>query len=248
MPGRRVSSERTGGTVATDCGGHDALSRRDATPQAPYSPSAPLDPMDDIEGDPPRNVSSRRGDDERGRARDLPELLAEHYRFVRLFVRLRLDQRARQRESATDIVQSVCREVLERADRFEYQGRAAFRSWLCEAALRKLRDRWKYHHAERRDPAREAALVDDEGRMCELADAYRTTLDPVGRVLRAEDIERLEASFDELSDAQREVMALRFVAGLDYAEIAARTGRNTAAVRKLAQRARIQIASRLANE
>ena len=46
----------------------------------------------------------------------------------------------RAKESASDLVQSVCREVLGRLDRFQHGGEAGFRHWLYATALRKVRD------------------------------------------------------------------------------------------------------------
>ncbi len=174
----------------------------------------------------------------------LEELLARHYGMVRAFVRLRVDPATRLRESVSDLVQSICREVLQRADRFEYQGEAAFRSWLCEAALRKLRDRRAHHLAQRRDPAREVRAAD--GGWDLLADAYRTTLDPVGHAMRIEEIECLELAFDTLSEDQREAITLRRVCGLSYAEIGQRLGsRSEAAARQLTSRGLARLGSKL---
>ena len=174
----------------------------------------------------------------------LEELLVRHYALVRAFVRLRLDPATRQRESVSDLVQSICREVLGRADRFDYRGEAAFRAWLCEAALHKIRDRRDYHRAQRRDPAREMAAATDAG-WSDLAAVYRTTIDPVGRLLRIEEMEQLERAFDDLPDDQREALTLRSLCGAGYAEIAARTGRSEDATRKLVSRARARLAERI---
>jgi RNA polymerase sigma-70 factor (ECF subfamily) len=154
---------------------------------------------------------------------------------VRAFIRLRVDAATRQRESVSDLVQSVCREVLQRAPRFEFRGEAAFRSWLCEAALRKLRDRRDYHASQRRSVRRESAGT---GEQDVLACVYRSTFDPLGKLLRAEEVDVLERAFDELSEEQREALTLRKICGLSYAEIAERLGgRNEPAVRQTISRA-----------
>lgn len=184
--------------------------------------------------------ASRSGD-----ATALETLLARHYAMVHGFIRLRVDPATRQRESVSDLVQSVCREVLARADAFDYRGERAFRAWLCEAALRKIRDRRHYHRAQRRDPGREVAPIDDHG-WADLADTYRTTFDPARRVLRDEAVQQLEAAMDELTDEQREAITLRQLCGLPYADIAARTGRVETAVRQLVSRARARLAESLA--
>lgn len=166
----------------------------------------------------------------------LEELLVRHLALVRAYVRLRVDAATRQRESVSDLVQSICREVLARADRFQFQGEAAFRAWLCEAALRKLRDRRAFHTAARRLPACEVAM--DGLAWQELAQAYRSTLDPLGQLLRREAVDLLEQCFDELPEEQREALTLRRICGLSYGEIALRLGgRSEMAVRQMVSRA-----------
>ncbi len=61
------------------------------------------------------------------------------------------------RESTEDLAQSVCRDVLEHvADgRLELRGDAAFKQWLYEAALWKLRARSRHLRTEKRDAGRE---------------------------------------------------------------------------------------------
>ena len=46
-----------------------------------------------------------------------------------------MGERLRNREDSVDIVQSVCRELVEHQDSFEFRGESQFRSWLFTAAL-----------------------------------------------------------------------------------------------------------------
>ncbi|MCP3917245.1 MAG: sigma-70 family RNA polymerase sigma factor [bacterium] len=172
----------------------------------------------------------------------LDELVTRNYGMLRAFIRMRLDPATRARESASDLAQSVCREVLKRADQYEYRGDAAFRSWLCEAALRKLRDRYAYHRGAKRDPRREQAPAASNDGWRDLAQAYRTSIDPVGRALRKEELEQLERAFDALDDTMREALSLRQICEMPYGEIATRLDRSEDAVRKIVSRARARIA------
>jgi len=52
-----------------------------------------------------------------------------------------------------------------------------------------------------------------------------------------EEIERVEAAFDKLSDDYRQVILLSRIVGLSHREVAREMGRNEAAVRKLLSRA-----------
>ncbi|MEM9381086.1 MAG: sigma-70 family RNA polymerase sigma factor [Planctomycetota bacterium] len=184
--------------------------------------------------------SSRDGDE-----RALQELVLRHYHRLRAFIRLRVDARTRQRESASDITQSVCLEVLRNAGRFEYQGEAAFRSWLFTAALRKLRDRRDFHGAIKRDPGLEVPVDAGDG-ADGLAGVYRTSLDPEGAAQQAEFAEILEKAFDHLSDREREALTLRSIAELPYDAIGAEMDSTPESARKLVQRARARLADVMA--
>ena len=69
----------------------------------------------------------------------IEHLLSRHMPGLRAFIRLRAGPVVRARESESDLVQSVCREVLRGIERFDYQGDAAFKNWLFKAALRKIK-------------------------------------------------------------------------------------------------------------
>ena len=69
------------------------------------------------------------GQEER-EATDLEAALARLLPRLRAFVRLNVDAALRAKESCSDLVSSVCREVLENKDRVEYRGDEALRAWL----------------------------------------------------------------------------------------------------------------------
>jgi hypothetical protein len=61
-----------------------------------------------------------------GDAEALARLLTGFLPELRAFVRLRLGPELRARETSSDLVQSVCREVLADLDQFEYRGSPSF--------------------------------------------------------------------------------------------------------------------------
>ena len=67
---------------------------------------------------------------ETGDAPALDALLVRHLPSLEAYVRLKAGAAVRARETLSDVVQSVCVEVLRDADRFEYRGEAEFRHWL----------------------------------------------------------------------------------------------------------------------
>jgi RNA polymerase sigma-70 factor, ECF subfamily len=173
---------------------------------------------------------------ERASRGDLPaveELLARHIPGLRAYVRLRCGPVLRAKESASDIVQSACRDVLQNIGHFRYGGEAGFKAWLYEAATRKVLDRAEYWGAGKRDPAREAAPSDahsaaDDGR---LADVYRTMCTPSDAAMGREALDRIERGFEVLAEDEREVVVLARLIGLSHAEIGARLGCSEGAAR-----------------
>lgn len=167
-----------------------------------------------------------------GDARTLDALLVRFMPRLRAFVRLRSNSLVRQSESCSDLVQSVCREVLEGAVAFEYRGEAAFRAWLFRTALNKILERTRGLTQQKRDVRREVG-----GHAADYGELQAR--DPTASQMAAanELQERMESAFDLLPDDYREVIALSRIVGLSHAEIAEQLGRSEGAVRMLLSRA-----------
>ena len=130
--------------------------------------------------------------------------------------------------------------MLANLEGFEWEGEAAFRSWLYTAAARKVADRAEYWQAQRRDAARDAP---DEQALLEV---YRRSATPSQVAMGRESLERIESAFDELPDDYREAVVLSRVLGLPRAEVARRMGRTEVSVRHLLFRGLAQLGRRLA--
>jgi len=162
-------------------------------------------------------------------------LLERHLPGLRAFVRLRVTPALRVKESCSDLVQSVCKDLLQNLDNFDYQGEAPFKGWLFTAALNKIREHERYFAREKRDRNREVRLSDAEARS--LADCYASCLSPSREAMVHERVALIEAAFDRLPDDYREVLTLKRCAGLNHVEIARHMGRSEGAVRTLLSRA-----------
>ena len=171
----------------------------------------------------------------------LATLLSRHLPAVRAFVRAHMGPQLRAHESSSDLVQSVCRELLTHQERFQYPGEQQFLAWLYTTARRKISNRVRDLGRDKRDARREIGGL-AESAMAELGAAYARVSSPRGRVLRAEEIARLEAAIDQLPDEQREVVTLAHLAGLSRAEIGAQMGKTEEAVRALLHRAKARLA------
>ena len=171
---------------------------------------------------------------------DLERLLGEQLPALRAYVRLRIGPVLGAHESSADIVQSVCRELVEAGSQFQFVGDAAFRGWLFSAALNKLRQRDRYWHADKRDVARSVPDGD-----AELLHSCAHLLTPSREVSVREQVARLERAFAELSEGDRELVALARIAGLPHAAIAKQVGRSEEACRQGLRRALVRLAALL---
>ncbi len=170
------------------------------------------------------------------------ELLARYLPGLRAYVRRRAGRLIHARESSSDVVQSVCREVLERlADqRFEYRGEEAFRRWLYQAAVLKMRDRRRFWLAERRDAGREVSPPDGSGAPGPAV--FRASGTPSQEAGRREDVERVRAALRELPPNYRRVIELAQLEGRPHREVAAELGITEAHSRVLLSRALARLA------
>lgn len=186
----------------------------------------------------------------RGDPAAIDELLAENLPALRAFVRLRMGPTLRAKESAGDVVQSCCREILEHLDRYRVRGHENFRRWLFTTALRVVRNKAKFWQRERRDAGREARHPDpgESASGAAFSDCYRTLVTPSREVLAKEEIERFERAFDGLSDEHREVISLSRIVGLSHQEIAQQMERSEAATRQLLHRALAALAVALGED
>ncbi len=170
----------------------------------------------------------------------IEQLLVEHLPGLRAFVRLRAGPVLRSRENESDVVQSACREVLERAHTFQHGGSAGFRRWLYTTALRKILDKHDFHTAAKRDVRRDHA-IDDPG----LLAAYHSFCTPSGVAAAHEQLQQIECAFEQLSKDHREVILLSRIVELTRGEVAAEMGRSESSVRNLLHRALAQLAQLL---
>lgn len=160
------------------------------------------------------------------------QLLVRNLPGLEAFVRLRMGPVLRGLMTAPDLVQSVCREVLEDLSGFEFRGEAPFRHWLFVRAENKLREKHRYHHAGKRDRQKEMAMPDATTALS----AYQTLVTPSKDLEVKEAMRRVEAAFDQLPDDYREAITLHKLCGLSHAEIAEKMNKSEGAVRNLVYR------------
>ncbi|MFO0983631.1 MAG: RNA polymerase sigma factor [Planctomycetota bacterium] len=173
----------------------------------------------------------------------IESLLEQHLPHLQAFVRLRAGRALLLNESAADLVQSVCGEVLEQARASKFESEADFRRWLFTTAHRKIVNRYKYHHAAKRDMRRRMSLsAADQKR---LLDVYRSLHTPSQHAAAREAIERFEQAFLGLPDRYREVILLVRLVGLSARDVAQQWQTTEGAVWTLLSRALSRLAAEL---
>ncbi len=174
----------------------------------------------------------------RGEAVAIGALLEQHLSRLEAFVRLRMGPELRGFESASDLVQSACREVLQHVDRYRYHGESQFRHWLYTTALRKVQNRVRYLRAGRRAAVRVEPRATASGGIDPLETFARSLSDtPSRQIMRREEIARLETAFASLPEHYREVITLSRIVGLSHREIAEHMAKTESATRMLLSRA-----------
>lgn len=174
----------------------------------------------------------------------LDSLLEEHLPTLNAYVRLRTGPALGHKESISDLVQSTCREALQRYERVPSLDDLDFRYWLFALAERKIRNKARHWRAERRDRRREVRTM-SAAEERELAAAYGRFHSPSHGVVLSDEYERVERAMNTLPPDYREVILLHHLAGLPHRAIAARMERTEGAVRQLLSKALARLARRL---
>ncbi len=154
----------------------------------------------------------------RGDADAAAELLVHFEPKLRAFIRLRAGPLVLARESASDLVQSVCREILENIEGFRWGGDAEFRHWLFTIARRKIADRYAYWAAAKRDVHREHP--EGTPAIQDIVASYSAFATPSAHARAEEAAADIEQAFQSLSNRQQDAIVLSRVFGLSHAEIA----------------------------
>ncbi len=149
----------------------------------------------------------------------LRRLLVEERPRLESLVRARMTRSLRDRESATDLVQSICGELLETGVAFEYRGHAQFYAWLDIVVCNKVRQRLRRTRTLKSDTRREV-LMGGPG-----LDALRPDANsPSAAAQLHEDLDQLDRALAKLPAGPRELIVRRHLRGHSRERIAADLG------------------------
>jgi RNA polymerase sigma-70 factor (ECF subfamily) len=157
-------------------------------------------------------------------------------------IRLRLDPALRGRLESRDILNASLLKAFRHIDSFERSDTASLMGWLARIAENEIRDQRDYHRRQRRDADREVRI--EQG----LDALERRVRSQTSRLVLREGLERLERELESLEEAHREVILLRKLEELSFAEIGERMGRTPDACRMLLARAMTALTLRMRDE
>ncbi|MFM1871844.1 MAG: hypothetical protein RL398_1266 [Planctomycetota bacterium] len=175
-----------------------------------------------------------------GDAVAVESLLTEHLPALRAFLRLKAGPGILAKESMSDLAQSVCRDILENAERFRFGGEPEFRKWLFATAMRKIADRHEHWQTQKRRSTKEIQ-VEEQDALSGMASIYT----PSHQAMAREELARVEAAFARLSPDKQEVILMARLMGMPHAQIAQELGKSEVAVRAMLSRALADLATGL---
>lgn len=168
----------------------------------------------------------------------LCDLLPRHLPQIENYVRRHMGRTLRDHESATDLVASVCGDLLAEGGAFEYRGEAQFHGWLRAAVINKIRYRLRSFRAKKRCPGH----TQGDGYIAEVPAGGNSPLH--GAMLR-ENLVLLDRALERMPDHYREVIVRIRLRGESRTQVAADLGRTLAATANLLTRALVKLAAEM---
>lgn len=157
-------------------------------------------------------------------------LFARHLPDLRRWASGRLPRWARDLADTTDLVQETLLQTFKRIDAFEPRSEDAFRAYLHQAVMNRVRDELRRHRRRPEGSELDTQLPDDAPSPLDLAMAQQK-------------MDTYELALATLTEVDRDAVVGRVELGLTYAELADVLDKPSAeAARKSAQRALLKLA------
>jgi RNA polymerase sigma-70 factor (ECF subfamily) len=175
----------------------------------------------------------------------LGRLLAMYRNYLALIARLQVDERIKAKVDASDVVQEACLEAFRDFASFRGSTEKELLAWLRQILVSNLSNLFRhYAGTQRRDVRLEVGLGVERSSQA-LGGLAQPQSSPSERADRREQAALLAEALGRLSPDHREVIILRNLQALPFAEVAVRMGRSVDAVEKLWARALIQLRGQL---
>lgn len=188
-------------------------------------------PMSSAEDFPDLLAAARQGDGEA-----LGRILEGHRNYLTLLARIQIGRRLRGKVDAADLVQDTFLDAHRQFARFRGDAPHAVASWLRRILAGQLAHVVRrYCAVEARDVRLEQSLAQELGSSSDdLAQKVPNSgTSPSEAAVRREAVMRLADALEQLPADYRDVILLRQIEGMPFAEVAARLGRTEDSVQKL---------------
>ena len=163
---------------------------------------------------------------------DLDADALERFRsYLNLLACSQVDSWLGRQIEASDLVQQTLLDAVAHREQFRGNSEQEFLAWLRKILANNLIDAFRYHGRDKRDIARNRSLEEDISKSFRRVDALADSASsPSQRAATNEQLLRLPAALETLSDAQREAIVLHHLQGLKLSETSKRLGRSEAAI------------------
>jgi RNA polymerase sigma-70 factor (ECF subfamily) len=188
---------------------------------------------------------------QRGDHEALGALLAMHRRYLALLARTQISRRLQGKVDASDLAQETLLEAHKHFPIFRGTSEAAFTAWLRSILAGLVANHVRrYFGTQQRDARLERSLaIEIDGTSCALERGVVAAIaSPSENAVRREAALLLADALELLPDHYRQVILLRHVDGLSFAEVAARLERSVDSVEKLWVRALARLRKTLGAE
>ena len=155
-----------------------------------------------------------------GSRQALEELFARYRPRVEQIVALRMGRELRQIVEPDDIVQQALMKAFEGLDRFEQRSEGSFRNWLASCVECEIRMHVRSARAKKRGAGR-VRRFGDAGSQILLSSILAGTGPSPSAIVREKELaERIHQVLLDMPEHNREVIILRHLCEMSYAEIA----------------------------
>jgi RNA polymerase sigma-70 factor (ECF subfamily) len=179
----------------------------------------------------------------RGDGHALGSLLDIYRNYLKLLARVQIDRRLGRKVDASDVVQETFLAVHRFFGQFRGQTEAELVAWLRQVLAGTLAKLVRhYHRTQRRRITLERDVAEELNQSAQSMDAALIQqTSPSQHASRREQAVLLANTLARLPMDYREVVVLRHLEGLSFAEVAERMERSVEAVKKLWARALVQL-------
>jgi RNA polymerase sigma-70 factor (ECF subfamily) len=182
-----------------------------------------------------------------GDRQTLGRLLQRYRPRLHAFIASRLDQRVRARVDPSDVVQDVQLEVTRRIDDYLERRPMPFHLWIRRTAYEKLLKVQRHHRRRARRSVNREVPLPESSSLLLAKPLLAGGLSPSQQLAARELAERVGHAVAELAETDREVLLMRHMEGLNYAEIVCLLGIEADAARKRYGRALLRLRKVLKN-